>query len=163
MKKVFLILLSSVVLSGCASIASKSSYDLVINSNPGGADFTVTNRAGKKVFTGNTPASVTLKAGAGYFKNETYTIELNKPGFSQRTYRVTSKLDGWYWGNLFIGGLLGMLVVDPITGAMYKLPEAIDISLEADAELEQDVSLTITTIDTLNADQVATLELVSSH
>ena len=36
---------------------------------------------------------------------------------------VTFKVDGWYWGNLVIGGLLGFLVIDPATGAMYKLHE----------------------------------------
>lgn len=31
------------------------------------------------------------------------------------------KIDGWYFGNILLGGLFGMLIVDPATGAMYKL------------------------------------------
>jgi len=30
-------------------------------------------------------------------------------------------MNGWYFGNLAIGGILGMLVIDPLTGAMYRM------------------------------------------
>jgi hypothetical protein len=30
-------------------------------------------------------------------------------------------LNGWYAGNILIGGIVGLLIVDPATGAMYKL------------------------------------------
>lgn len=29
-------------------------------------------------------------------------------------------MNGWYFGNLLLGGAIGMLIVDPITGAMYR-------------------------------------------
>jgi hypothetical protein len=32
-------------------------------------------------------------------------------------------LDGWYIGNILLGGLIGMLIVDPISGAMFKIAE----------------------------------------
>jgi len=38
-------------------------------------------------------------------------------------------MSGWYWGNILIGGLIGMLVVDPLTGAMYKLPDGANANL----------------------------------
>lgn len=38
-------------------------------------------------------------------------------------------MDGWYWGNILFGGLIGMLAVDPATGAMYKLPKATSAGL----------------------------------
>lgn len=31
------------------------------------------------------------------------------------------KVDGWYFGNLLLGGFLGMLIIDPATGAMWKI------------------------------------------
>ncbi len=157
MKKILLVLLVSTLTSGCASIASKSHYDLAINSDPTGADFVVTDREGKRVFTGSTPAMVKLKASAGFFKNQAYVIELNKPGFEPRTYTVSSKLDGWYWGNLFIGGLLGMLVIDPATGAMYKLPESVNVMLD-ESTVPSETALNITTIDRLSAEQRARLQ-----
>lgn len=42
------------------------------------------------------------------------------------------RLSGWYFGNLVFGGLIGMLIVDPLTGAMYNLkPEKIEQPLTA--------------------------------
>ena len=162
MKKLILILFICTLVSGCASIASKSDYDLAINSEPVGANFVVSNKAGQSVYTGSTPATVKLSASAGYFKNETYTIKLNKPGYDERIYYLSSSLDGWYWGNLLIGGIVGMLVVDPATGAMYKLPESVDITLDKNPVPSGNVSLSITTIDNLNAGQVSRLQLVAT-
>ncbi|MCX4027392.1 hypothetical protein H0A36_10465 [Endozoicomonas sp. SM1973] len=44
---------------------------------------------------------------------------------------ITSTLDGWYFGNLFLGGLIGMLIVDPLTGAMFKLQDTAQVDLIA--------------------------------
>jgi hypothetical protein len=45
---------------------------------------------------------------------------------------LDSTLSGWYFGNILIGGLIGLLIVDPLTGAMYDLePENIEQSLTA--------------------------------
>ncbi len=88
--------LSVAMLSGCSSIVSKSNYSVDINSSPNGANFIVTNRSGQKVHSGVTPSSVDLKSSSGYFKGETYTILLNKEGYSTKTYTLTSSLDGWY-------------------------------------------------------------------
>ncbi|MFG0400611.1 hypothetical protein ACF8D8_17535, partial [Pseudomonas sp. zjy_11] len=46
-----------------------------------------------------------------------------KDGYPDKTIELDSSLSGWYWGNILLGGLIGMLIVDPLTGAMYKLPE----------------------------------------
>ena len=32
-------------------------------------------------------------------------------------------LNGWYIGNVVFGGLIGLLIVDPETGAMWRLDE----------------------------------------
>jgi hypothetical protein len=43
-------------------------------------------------------------------------------------------VDGWYFGNLLFGGLIGLLIVDPATGAMYKLePNEINCNLVSSA------------------------------
>jgi len=40
-------------------------------------------------------------------------------------------LNGWYIGNLLFGGLIGLLIVDPLTGAMWTLdPKDINLILE---------------------------------
>jgi hypothetical protein len=62
-----------------------------------------------------------LKSGAGFFAKETYTVTLKLDGHDTRKVTVDCKLNGWYFGNLLLGGLVGFLIVDPATGAMYKL------------------------------------------
>jgi len=92
----------------------------------------ITNRAGEKIHSATTPATVTLNRGSGYFKSEIYTVEVTKPGFQPKTITVKGSVNGWYFGNILVGGLIGMLIVDPITGAMYNLsPENIEATLNA--------------------------------
>ena len=107
--------------SSCATIFGKSSYPFTVTTNPAGADVTITNKKGKEIFKGKSPASVTLKSGAGYFSRAEYQVKLNSPGFQEQILPVNFKMNGWYFGNLLIGGILGMLVIDPISGAMWKL------------------------------------------
>jgi hypothetical protein len=116
--------IATIALCGCATIVSDSQYPVNFHSAPEGASFTVTNRAGQTIHTGTTPATVSLKSGAGYFKGEAYTVVFHKDGFADQKVELNADLDGWYWGNIIFGGLIGMLAVDPATGAMYRLPES---------------------------------------
>jgi hypothetical protein len=119
-------------LAGCASIVKGGAQDLEIRSNPPLARFEVRdNRGEASALTGTTPGKVTLKKGAGYFKGGDYSIVVSKPGYESVTVPLTSTLSGWYLGgNLIFGGLLGYLVVDPVSGAMWTLnPDAVDVTL----------------------------------
>ncbi len=119
-----LAIISVVMLSGCASIVSKSTYDVQINSSPQGAQIEVLDSEGKPAGTGYTPVTVSLKAGAGYFRGQKYTVTFEKPGFDTQTVPIRRGVDGWYAvGNLFFGGLIGYLIVDPLTGAMWTLKD----------------------------------------
>ena len=115
---------------GCASIISKSQYPVNINSNPDGAEITIADEAGNNVHTGNTPTSVTLKTKRGYFKGKDYTVTFKKAGYDSHSVVISRKTDGWYiWGNLLFGGLIGWIIVDPLTGAMWKLEEEVSATL----------------------------------
>jgi len=108
-------------LSSCASIVSKSSWPVTFHSNPVGANISITNKKGVEVYSGKTPATMKLKSGSGFFGKESYTIVLNMEGYEAKKITLDCKLNGWYFGNLLFGGLIGLLIVDPATGAMYKL------------------------------------------
>ena len=105
----------------CASIVSKNVYPISISSTPSEAKITVIDKRGVEVYKGETPATVKLKAGSGYFSQAEYQVRFEKPGYNTKVLPVIFKLDGWYWGNILTGGLIGMLVIDPLTGAMLKL------------------------------------------
>ena len=109
-----------------------------------------------------TPATVTLDSSAGYFKGEAYTITFSKEGYMNQTVTLNSSIDGWYWGNIVFGGLLGMLIVDPATGAMYNLPERVDASLDASADARETGSLRIASVNDLTEAEKSRLVLISN-
>jgi hypothetical protein len=111
----------SITFTGCASIISGSSQTVSFKSVPESAQISITNRNGEKVHTGQTPATVTLKKGAGYFKPENYQVVFSKDGYQTKTVNVQGTVNGWYVANILFGGLIGLLIVDPATGAMYSL------------------------------------------
>ena len=116
--------------SGCASIVSKSAYDIFISSSPSNANITITNKKGYEVYSGNTPVVVQLKAGSGFFTSAEYQIKFSTPGYDEKIIPVNFSIDGWYFGNILFGGLIGMLIVDPATGAMWKIDtEYLNITL----------------------------------
>jgi hypothetical protein len=116
-----ILIITSTFFSGCATIVSKTNWPLAIDSKPEGAQVSIVNRKGKEVYSGRTPAVTTLKSGSGFFGKESYTVTLTHRGVEKRTINVECKVNGWYFGNLLIGGLIGFLIVDPATGAMYRL------------------------------------------
>lgn len=126
MKNATIAALAAVVAAttSCSSIVSKSQYPVAVTSATKGVKFDVKNGEGKTIHSAATPSTVTLKAGNGYFKKADYTFDFKK-GNKVETLPVTATIDPWYFGNLGIGGIIGMVGVDPATGAMYKLPKDI--------------------------------------
>lgn len=155
-----LLLVCSLGLAGCASIFNGSNQTVTIRSEPDGATLSVTNRAGEKVHTATTPATLSLRRGAGYFKAETYTVLLSKPGFADKELTITASVNGWYIGNILFGGLIGMLAVDPVTGAMYSFPEAVTGTLDAAAKTSGLDSLTIVSTNSLSPAQMREARLL---
>jgi hypothetical protein len=123
MKKLFTPFVLFVVLTcaSCASIVSKSYYNVTLNSSPETATVQVFDRKGREVFNGTTPTEVELKSGAGYFKKAQYIVKYTKEGYLPKEITISADINGWYFGNIVFGGLIGFLIVDPATGAMYRL------------------------------------------
>lgn len=159
--KVFLTtacLAATLTMTGCASIFSGSTQTLTFKSVPDTATITITNKSGEKVHTGITPVTVTLKRGNGYFKPAAYDVTFKKEGFQTKTIQVTGSVNGWYIGNIIFGGLIGLLIVDPATGAMYTLnPNDINAVLEDNQTASQkgQQSLTVMLIQDLPVDMVS--------
>jgi uncharacterized protein YceK len=125
----YLILIALMTLSGCASVISGSTKEVVIDSTPSKAQYTVTNKHGKVVSQGTTPSLVTLKTGSTYFIGENYLVSYELPGYREGISTVHSSLNIWYFGNLLLGGFIGGLLVDPLTGAMWTLDDSSSSSL----------------------------------
>lgn len=117
-------------MTACSSIVSQASYPVTIDSAPSGANISISDEKGNRVFEGSGPATLSLRSGDKYFSRAMYTVEVESDGMVY-TSTLRPSLDRWYFGNVLFGGLVGFLVVDPLTGAMYKLPEQFTIDVPA--------------------------------
>jgi len=134
-------------ITACASIVSKSSYPVTITSNPPGATFVLKKANGLAMSTGTTPATIVLNSSEGYFQPAKYIVEFNRKGATQ-TVPLNASINGWYFGNLLFGGIIiGMLIVDPATGAMWRLDDNVIATFNQTAEVNHHHGLHIVTID----------------
>jgi hypothetical protein len=116
-----------IALSGCATIVHSGPRSIPVASTPPGAKVSIYDRSNTMVSTNTTPFIATLPTKYGYFKSQTYRLVFELPGHKPAEVNLDSSVSGWYWGNFLLGGFIGMLIVDPLTGAMYNLsPEKIE-------------------------------------
>jgi uncharacterized protein YceK len=101
------------LLSGCSTLMTERVQPVSFESaHP--VDFAVSNRAGKQVATGTTPAVLRLDSAVGAFRCERYTITTGA-----RQHVVDTGISGWFWfGAVLIDGGL----IDMIGGRMCTLP-----------------------------------------
>jgi hypothetical protein len=150
----------------CASIVSGGPKKVTINTRPPGARVIVYNKEGKVISTNQTPTTLSLDRSHGYFQGEDYRIVMEKPGYKRAEVTVHATINGWYFGNLAFGGVIGMLVVDPLTGAMYTLePDHIDQTLTPvqSGGAGRKPGLGIILKDQLNAEQVQRLKSLTAQ
>ncbi|MFM8359382.1 MAG: hypothetical protein ACKOET_12605 [Verrucomicrobiota bacterium] len=107
--------------TGCASIVDGRPKKISLQSEPTGATVKVLDAKGVEVASGTTPTTFRLKRGAGYFKSASYRVVVAKEGHRPVEVAITGEMNGWYFGNFLFGGLIGFLVIDPISGAMWSL------------------------------------------
>lgn len=117
-----LLIILALFLSACASIVSKTRYPIQITSNPPGAHYEVKKENGTLVSQGVTPSTVVLKSAAGYFQPAKYIVDLDYKGKKQQ-FLCEANINSWYFANLISWGIAGLLIVDPLTGAMWKLED----------------------------------------
>lgn len=131
MKKL-LALLTLPVLASCASVMTGFSgdhHEVKFESNTN-ATYTVYRGDGSRVYTGLTPGLLNLETSEGYFDRANYTVHFKKPGQPEHVVGLNATIRPWYIGNLLLGGVLGGLVVDPLTGAMWTLPDKVSTNFD---------------------------------
>ncbi|MFD0892612.1 hypothetical protein KBB96_14405 [Luteolibacter ambystomatis] len=137
MKFKLFVCLPCVLFTSCATIVSKSHWPVTFNSNPSGAELVIKKENGETVHRGVTPTTLTLPSSFGYFRPAAYVVEVSKKGYPKQTLHIAANMNGWYMGNLILpGGLIGMLAVDPSSGAMWRLDESVTANLSPLASLD---------------------------
>ena len=151
-RSILSITLIAFLFSNCATIVSSNKYSLHIRTDPKRANVVITDKKGRKYFEGRTPTTVKLKSGAGFFSRAEYSVKISSPGYSDSVIPVEFKLNGWYFGNVLLGGFIGMLIIDPATGAMWKIADPIidETLIKADGSASTSPSLNIIDINSLS-------------
>jgi PEGA domain-containing protein len=101
---IFLVFLTT----SCATIISGSTQEVSFNSEPQGVEVTV----GGKVI-GKTPVTLQMDKKSGQM------VEFNLEGYRRQTRSLETRIDGWFWGNIVLGGLFGS-TTDGIAGSVHE-------------------------------------------
>ena len=115
MKKenVFGVLALSMMITSCATIFSGSTKIVRFSSNPSSAAIFI-----DEIEVGKTPFEMLLT------RMDEHSVEMKLDGYQTYHTRLTKTLNPWCIANVFIGGVIG-LIVDASTGAMYDLSPGI--------------------------------------
>ncbi len=123
----WLVLCSAVILSGCASTMKGTTQQLTVNTAPQGGTC-VLSRGGKQIAqVATTPGTVNISK-----SNQDIDVTCNKAGFPKAVARLNSELEPMTFGNILIGGLIGV-AVDYSTGAINKYQPTITVPLDPNA------------------------------
>ena len=140
--------LAAFVFMGCGTMAgrSKSALGIQTESRRAGVPFEIVDGKGNVVTSGVTPAVVTLPN--GFLGTNKYTIRYTDKSGQAAEQTVKCTLDSSVLAAGFRGWLtmaiMGTILVDPFTGALFKLP---DVATLQEIEYSPDVQLIIASID----------------
>ena len=129
----FPLALTLAVCSGCATVFNWDNRgSITLQSSQPGATVEVYNR-GELVGSLVTPVSYEVRSSAGYFKRASYEFRFLKEGYEPVSEVRRGRFSAWYWWNIMLGGAIGMLIVDPLTGSMFWIddsPICVDLPLQ---------------------------------
>lgn len=111
--------------SACASIVSDNESTTYIGTEPEVARCELHGQDFERVV--NTPASVTLPS-----KAAPVTVACEAEGYRRTVADMDTSADGWIFGNILFGGLIGV-AIDAARGAGQKFPPNITIVLEPES------------------------------
>ena len=116
-----------VVATGCASIVSGTTQKIKIASIPTDSSITISQfdmNQEANFWEGKTPATVKLN------RKKSYLVKISREGYKPVEVSVQyNSMNGWVWGNLLIGGIIG-IIIDASDGAANNLgPDDINVQL----------------------------------
>lgn len=128
-KQIAMLMLVTLLVSGCATIVSGSKQNVKITSDPSVADVKIEQlllTTNVVEWEGKTPANIKL------LRKGSFLVTVSFPGYQKAEIPISSAgMNGWVWGNLAFGGLIGILI-DMSTGAAAALqPGEINVKLVA--------------------------------
>jgi len=123
MKSLIAVLLCSVLLPGCATILEGTSQSVTVATDPSGSDC-VLERKGTRIGQVNpTPGSIHIDK-----SKDDLSISCKRPGYQAATIVHSSKFQGTTFGNILLGGLVG-IIADASSGANFSYPPDVKVTL----------------------------------
>lgn len=120
----YTVLCAILLSTGCASIAGSPMHSVKISSGQQSYNFSVVDEEGEEVAKGTTPDTVVLRTSSAPFRAARYIVNFDSDGQAMQSKELNARFSPWYFLNIFAGytGVIGILVIDPFTGALYRLP-----------------------------------------
>lgn len=122
------LVLGTLGMAGCASIAGGTKQNITVTSNVPGAQVVLDGAVvGVTPFTGSVPRG----------SNKSLVIQMN--GYAPQTLPMPTTITGMFWGNILIGGTTGS-TTDMASGAAYEYSPAtfyVDLISAGGASLDQ--------------------------
>jgi hypothetical protein len=116
----FLVLSSAFILQGCSSIINGTTQKVSVNSNVQGGEVFIDG-----VTLGRTPV-----INARIKRKDTSFLVVKKDGYKDYQQNLQTRLDGWFWGNIVLGGVIGS-TTDSVSGTTHLLdPDTIFVQME---------------------------------
>jgi hypothetical protein len=107
------------LLAGCATVISGTAQVMHVTCNPPDAMVTADG-----IERGVTPTQFALS------RDRDHVVAIDMPGYKHCEIPIRRTVNGWFFGNLVIGGGVGM-IVDAVDGAIYALdPNRINAALQ---------------------------------
>lgn len=116
-------IISATGLSGCSSIIEGTSQEILVNSNPSGADCEFVREGNVIARVVQTPGGVTIKK-----TKHDITLKCHKDGYQEASYLNHSGAAGATFGNIILGGGIGW-AIDSASGADNKYDGVVNITL----------------------------------
>jgi hypothetical protein len=114
-------------LSGCSSVIEGTSQEILVNTNPSGANCEFVREGNVIARVSQTPGGATIKK-----TKHDITLRCTKDGYQEATYLNHSGAAGATFGNIILGGGIGW-AIDSASGADNKYDGVVNISLVPNA------------------------------
>ena len=129
------VLFAVTFLGGCASVVSGDVERVRVITYPSEAVVTVTDDRGYLLYKGVTPANISMRKSPGFFERQDFNMLIERERYESVYMALQGVTSSWYVaGNALLLptgiGLLGWLVIDPYTGAMWTYePHHVELNL----------------------------------
>jgi len=130
--------LATAFVTGCATIVAGGPSWLEMETNPTNVEVTLVSIQNATSRTIVTPFKVELD------KQSDYNITVDTPNFRSEEIYIRRKVEGWFWGNIFLGGGPVGMFIDYMTGDMWvHNPRYVNINLTSLNDAPDKVTLKV--------------------